>query len=143
MNVNYNSGAVMPEQAIAENKHVKITQRDGAHVISLIKRNLIEPGDVEATLKAITDLIEEKKPGAPQRHLIIDFANVDHLSSQFLHGLIQINNKVRAKGDTLKLAEIDPQIHEVFVITKLHQLFDIKPTLAEAIQATKEQGQAR
>ena len=65
--------------------------------------------------------------------LLISFANVDHLSSAALGTLITINNKVRARSGQLRLANIDPQIYEVFKITKLDRIFQIHDTTEKAM----------
>lgn len=67
----------------------------------------------------------------------MDFADVDHLSSAALGMLITINNRVRAKGGQLRLATIDPQIYEVFAITKLNKLFNICDTAEQAMSSFK------
>jgi anti-sigma B factor antagonist len=67
--------------------------------------------------------------------LLISFANVDHLSSAALGALITINNKIRQKNGQLRLASIDPQIYEVFVITRLNKLFQIHESVDDAIKS--------
>ena len=39
--------------------------------------------------------------------------------------LITINNRIKEKGGQLRLVNINPQIYEVFAITKLDKLFKI------------------
>ena len=65
--------------------------------------------------------------------VLISFQNVDHLSSAALGTLITINNKIKGKDGQLRLAEIDPQIYEVFVITKLNKLFQIFDSSEQAM----------
>jgi len=48
---------------------------------------------------------------------------------------VLVNNKIKAKGGKLRLADIDPQIYEVFVITKLNRIFDIHDTVDEAVSS--------
>jgi anti-sigma B factor antagonist len=67
--------------------------------------------------------------------LLLDFSNVDHLSSAALGMLINVNNRIRQKNGQLRLASIKPQIFEVFVITKLNKLFRILPTRTEALSS--------
>ena len=81
--------------------------------------------DIGATLNA---LIDER----PQPKLLLDFANVEHLSSAALGMLINVNNRVKQKNGQLRLANIQPQIYDVFVITKLNKLFRILATRNEA-----------
>ncbi len=57
--------------------------------------------------------------------LLLDFANVDHLSSAALGMLININNRIKQRNGQLRLANIKPQILEVFQITRLNKLFRI------------------
>ena len=81
--------------------------------------------EIGGTLNAMID--EEEAP-----KMLLDFANVDHLSSAALGMLINANNRIRQKNGQLRLANIKPQIMEVFVITKLNKLFKILTTREEA-----------
>lgn len=47
-----------------------------------------------------------------------------------------MNNKVHIfRGGQLRLANIDPQIYEVFVITRLNKLFQIHETADDAVKS--------
>ena len=52
--------------------------------------------------------------------MLISFDNVDHLSSAALGTLITIDKAVKERGGKLRLSDIDKQIYEVFVLTKLN-----------------------
>jgi anti-anti-sigma factor len=104
-------------------------KRDGDLIeVEFIDRNILD----EANIQQIGDEISALIDSASKPRLLIGFQNVDHLSSAALGTLITIRNRVRAKGGELRLAEIDPQIYEVFVITKLANIFRIHDTMAEA-----------
>ena len=90
---------------------------------------LDENGNIAQIQETLNVLIDENE----NPRLLLDFATVDHLSSAALGMLININNRVRQKNGQLRLANIKPQILEVFVITKLNKLFKILPTRAEAL----------
>lgn len=107
---------------------LRITEVDGVTQIEFIDRNILDEANIQAISDEITEIIDQS--GTPL--LLINFANVDHLSSAALGALITINNKTRDKSGTLRLANIDPQIYEVFVITRLNKLFNIHETLEEA-----------
>ncbi|MEZ5950468.1 MAG: STAS domain-containing protein [Planctomycetaceae bacterium] len=63
------------------------------------------------------------------------FPNVEYLSSGFALGkLITMDKKVKANAGKLRLCAIRPDIYEVFAITKLNKLFDIKDTQEDALQ---------
>jgi len=67
--------------------------------------------------------------------LLLNFSGVDFLSSSALGKLITLDKKVKAVGGMLKLCRIRPEIYEVFAITKLNRLFDIKDEEADALAA--------
>jgi anti-sigma B factor antagonist len=57
------------------------------------------------------------------------------LSSAALAKLITLNKKLQQVNGRLVLCNIDPQIYEVFEITKLNKLFDIQAEEQAALQA--------
>ena len=67
--------------------------------------------------------------------LLLNFSAVDFLSSAALGKLITLDKKMKAHGGALKLSNIRPEIYEVFAITKLNRLFDIKDDEADALAA--------
>ncbi len=89
--------------------------------VGFLDRNILE----EAAIQQIGDEIGQLIDASVAPKLLISFENVEHLSSAALGTLITINNRIRQKGGQLRLSNIDPQIYEVFVITKLNRLFQI------------------
>jgi anti-sigma B factor antagonist len=67
--------------------------------------------------------------------LLLNFQQVEFLSSAALGKLITLDKKVKARGGKMKLSNIRPEIYEVFAITKLNKLFDIKDDEADALAA--------
>lgn len=110
---------------------LRIITDTGVTRVEFIDRNILDEANIQAIGDEITGLIEvETEP-----KLLISFRNVDHLSSAALGTLITINNRVRDKGGQLRLADIDAQIYEVFVITRLNKLFEIHETTEKAAQS--------
>lgn len=107
---------------------LNISNNDGVTLVEFIDRNILDEANIQAISEEITAVIEQTD--SPK--LLISFSNVDHLSSAALGALITINNKIREKQGQLHLANIDPQIYEVFVITRLNKLFNIHDTTDEA-----------
>lgn len=101
--------------------------------VSFLDRNILEEATIQQIGDEISGLID--RSGNPK--ILINFENVEHLSSAALGTLITINNKVRQKGGQLRLSNIDPQIYEVFVITKLNKLFQIHDSNEKAIASFK------
>lgn len=108
---------------------LRVSDREGVTTVEFVDRNILDEANIQAISEEISSLIDRTE--APK--LLISFSNVDHLSSAALGALITINHRVRDREGQLRLANIDPQIYEVFVITRLNKLFEIHDTAAEAI----------
>ncbi len=108
---------------------IRVNDQDGVTRIEFVDRNILD----EANIQQIGDEIGQIIDARAQPKVLISFHNVDHLSSAALGTLITINNKIRGKDGQLRLAEIDPQIYEVFVITKLNKLFQIHDSSDQAM----------
>jgi anti-sigma B factor antagonist len=114
----------------ASDSRLRVRKDSGVTIVEFVDRNILDEANIQMIGDEITTLIEADS--APK--LLISFANVDHLSSAALGTLITINNKLRQKGQ-LRLANIDPQIYEVFVITRLNNIFKIMPTTEDAMKS--------
>ncbi|MEM8756448.1 MAG: STAS domain-containing protein [Planctomycetota bacterium] len=114
---------------MATDSRLRVTEGNGVTRVEFIDRNILDEANIQAIGDEIGGIIEASSP--PK--MVISFSNVDHLSSAALGQLITINNKVREKGGQLRLADIDPQIYEVFAITKLNKIFQIHETTDEAV----------
>ncbi len=108
---------------------LRVTELDGVTRIEFVDRNILDEANIQQIGEEISQIVDSQ----PQPKLLISFDNVDHLSSAALGTLITINNKVRGKDGQLRLANIDPQIYEVFVITKLNKLFQIHEDSEQAL----------
>lgn len=67
--------------------------------------------------------------------LLIDFQNVDYLSSAVLGKMVALKKLVDEAKGMLKLCNIKPSIRQIFSITKLDKLIEIHPDQAAAIKA--------
>jgi anti-sigma B factor antagonist len=111
----------MPPVAVSTHKDIRVVEFTNNKILD--EANI---EDIRRTLDHMIDEVERPK-------LLLDFATVDHLSSAALGMLINTNNRVKGKNGQLRLANIKPQIFEVFEITKLNKLFKILPTRTEAL----------
>lgn len=117
----------------SKDSRLRVRRIDNVTQVEFIDRNILDEGNIQAIAEEIARLIESD----PAPRLLICFQNVDHLSSAALGALITINNKVRDRGGQLRLSNIDPQIQEVFAITRLTKIFQIHETAEEAFRSFK------
>jgi anti-sigma B factor antagonist len=101
--------------------------------IDFLDKNILE----ETNIQQIGDEIAAILEGGNAPKLLLCFQNVEHLSSAALGTLITVSNNVKKKGGQLRLSNIDPQIYEVFVITKLNKLFQIHEDVEKARKSFK------
>ncbi len=115
----------------SDDSRLRVKKENGITHVEFLDRNILD----EANIAKIGDEILELIENDPDPRLLIRFSNVDHLSSAALGTLITIHNKVKNAGGQLRLADIDPQIYEVFAITRLNMLFDIHETSEQAAES--------
>ena len=92
-------------------------------------RKIIDAAAIQELGEELFALVEQSN----LHNLILNFANVEFLSSAALNTLIMLEKKVKAHRGKLRLCNLRPEIYEVFAITRLNVLFDIKPTEQEAL----------
>ena len=59
------------------------------------------------------------------RKLILNFTNIEFMSSSFLGLLVKIHKRLADIGQNLEICNIAPEIYKVFKITQLDKVFDI------------------
>ena len=69
-----------------------------------------------------------------KKKLLLDFANVEYLSSAALGKLITLDKKMKAQAGRMRLCNIRPGIYEVFAITRLNKVFDIRDSRDEGMK---------
>jgi anti-sigma B factor antagonist len=108
---------------------LRVKQSNGVTTVEFIDRNILDEANIHQIGEELARLVD----ASPVPKLLVSFANVDHLSSAALGALITVNHRVRDRKGQLRLANIDPQISEVFKITKLDKLFQIHDTTDSAL----------
>lgn len=109
--------------------HLKIKRQESVSVVEFADRKILEELSIQEIGEELNRLVESE----PRIKLLLNFKNVDHLSSAALGMLITLNNKVKDQSGTLKLSDINRQIYEVFKITRLNKVFTIHDTADQAL----------
>lgn len=115
----------------AADSQLRVRKVDGITHVEFVDRNILDEANITRIRDEITGLIDADN--TPK--LLLSFSNVDHLASAALGMLITIHNRLKSKNGQLRLCDIDPQIHEVFVITKLNKLFQIHENKDAALKS--------
>ena len=114
---------------MADYKRLRVSEIGDVTVVRFTDQRIIDESVIQELGSELFALVEKENRSA----VLLSFENVDFLSSAALGKLITLDKKVKAHEGRLKLTSIRPEIYEVFTITKLDQLFDIKGSEAEAL----------
>ena len=90
-------------------------------VVNFVDKKILDEQNIQVIGEQLFSLVDE----LGRRKVLLNFKNVEFLSSAALGKLITLNRKLQSAGGKLVLCEIIPQIYEVFEITKLNKLFTI------------------
>ncbi len=110
-----------------------VCEVDDVTRIEFVDRNILEEANIQQIGEEIATIVDRQA----NPKILLSFENVEHLSSAALGTLITVNTKVKQKGGQLRLSNIDKQIYEVFVITKLNKLFQIHDNNEKALASFK------
>ncbi len=94
---------------------------------------LLSESSIQQMANDIIELINKTQ----QPNVLLDFQEVKFMSSAALGALIRVNKKCKEFKINLKLCSINPEIMQVFKITKLDKIFAIFPDAPAAYAASK------
>lgn len=114
---------------MAVHRRLQLSQVGDVSVVRFVDRKILDEANIQELGQELFQLIEEED----RKNLLLNFSSVEFLSSAALGKLITLDKKVKARSGKLKLSNIRPEIYEVFAITKLNKLFDIKDDEADAL----------
>jgi anti-sigma B factor antagonist len=107
-------------------------ERMGPVAVARFTREVVLNGqEAEAAGERLNALAAE--PGCPR--LLLDFANVQSLSSLMLGKLVGLNRTVETAGGRLALCNLRPPIREIFDVTRLSQILYIYAAEQEALDS--------
>lgn len=116
---------------MAELKRINIKEVGQVTVIRFADKKILDEANIQELGQELFSLAESEN----HQNLLLNFSDVEFLSSAALGKLITLDKKVKTHGGSLKLSDIRPEIYEVFAITKLNRVFDIKDDEADALEA--------
>ena len=116
---------------MVEHRRMQVSEVGDVSVVRFVDRKILDEANIQELGQELFQLAEDDN----RKKLLLNFVSVEFLSSAALGKLITLDKKVKARGGRLKLSNIRPEIYEVFAITKLNKLFDIKDDEADALAA--------
>jgi anti-sigma B factor antagonist len=99
--------------------------------VSFTDKKILDEQTIQLIGEQLSSLVDEMG----RKKLLLNFSNVELLSSAALGKLVTLNRKIKEAGGKLVLCRINPNIYEVFEITKLNKIIDIRKDEQEGLQA--------
>ena len=116
---------------MAANRHLEVSEVDDVTVVRFLDRKILDEANIQELGQELFELVETER----RAKILLNFNNVEFLSSAALGKLITLDRKQKAQQGELKLSNIRPEIYEVFAITKLNKLFEILDDESDALAA--------
>ena len=116
---------------MADHRRINVEEIGGVTVARFVDKKILDETNIQNIGAQLFALVEEDG----RKKILLDFENVEYLSSAALGKLITMDKKVKSAGGTLKLCSVRPEIYEVFAITKLNKVFDIQEDQERALES--------
>ena len=112
-----------------QNPRLSVETEGGVTIVQLADRKILDEVNITEIGNGLNALVAE----TDDVKLVVDFASVSHMSSSALGMLITLHKRIREKSGQLRLCNVQPAIYEVFVITRLNEIFRIFQSRQEAL----------
>lgn len=116
---------------MAGKRRISVTDVGEISVVRFSDRKIVDSANIEEMGEELSSLVEKEK----RKFILLNFETVEFLSSAALNTLIRLDKKVKAAGGKLIMCGLRSEIMEVFKITRLDRVFQIKKTEAEGTDA--------
>jgi len=116
---------------MATHRRIEVSKVGDVTVVKFLDKKILEETGIQELGSELFSLVELDN----RKSILLNFTGVEFLSSAALGKLITLDRKVKAHKGRLKMSNIRPEIFEVFQITKLNKVFDIRKDEPEAISA--------
>jgi anti-sigma B factor antagonist len=103
----------------------------GAHVVEFTRADLTDA----ALIKTIGDDIYHVVRRLDQPKVVVDFQNVERLSSAALGMLIALDKVITRQSGQLRIANVREDVLEIFKITRLDNVMPIRKSTQEAVDS--------
>ena len=115
--------------SMSERRRITVNTVGDVHVVRFNDRKILDTTYIGELGEELFSLLEE--PGSHK--LLLNFDGVEFLSSGALNKLIFLDRRVKEVSGSLRLTNLRPELNEVFMITRLHELFQIFEDEVEAL----------
>jgi|TARA_B110001454_G_C12431988_1_gene313975 anti-sigma B factor antagonist len=114
--------------AMSTLNRIDVSDVGDVSVVQFRDRKILDESNIQEMGQELFELVDQNRS-----KVLLNFMNVEFLSSAALGKLITLDKKIKTATGQLKLSNIRPEIYEVFAITRLNKLFDIHEDESDAL----------
>ncbi len=112
-------------------RRIQPVKKGNVHIVVFKDKKILD----DTVLDEIKTEVNRLMGNAAGPDMLLDFTNVEFMSSAMLGLLGQLHRKISAGQGRLKMCGIRPEIFQVFKLTNLDKLFKIHPDTAAGLAA--------
>ncbi len=116
---------------MADFQQITVAEEGTVTIVRFVDSKIRDEDQIQVLGDELFSLVDNDNT----KSLLLNFEDVEIMSSAALGKLIRLDKKVKKSEGKLKLCSICANIYEVFSITKLDQMYDIHPDQASALGA--------
>jgi anti-sigma B factor antagonist len=105
-----------------------VEEEKGSVVVIRMNGKLLGGSEAETFQKQMKDYVTQGR-----NNILIDLSKVSWVNSSGLGMLIAAYHTVKSAGGTFKLTGVNQRIEQIFMVTKLHTIFDTYEEEAAAL----------
>jgi anti-sigma B factor antagonist len=109
---------------------MEVEQVGGVTVVKVLHRRVLTEAAVATLGGQLRSLVED----SGHRHLVLNFGQVERLSSALLGQLVALSRALRRVGGRLALCEVRPEFYPGFRVLALHKDLPLYRSEGEALQ---------
>jgi anti-sigma B factor antagonist len=113
-----------------------ISRINNVAVVTFATASLLDPADMELTARELYGLADKQA----QRKIVLDFSDVNFLSSQMLSVILSLNKRCQAIGGAVVVCGLRPELRKVFEIANLDRILRVEPDEEAALNALGTSG---
>src|SRR5438067_38643 len=111
-------------------RRLEVEESGDVTIVNFIDKKILDEQNIQKIGEDLFSLVDE----LGRKKILLNFSNVEYLSSAALGKFITLNKKVQTAAGKLVMCNINDDIFEVFEITKLNKLFNIQKDEQTALQ---------
>jgi anti-sigma B factor antagonist len=108
-------------------------------VVYFTDAKILDEARIQQIGKELMDKAGEAET-TDSKNMLVNFQGVQFMSSAMIGKLVLLNKKAKSANLNLKFCSISPNVLEVFKITRLNKVFDIKTDEDSGLKAFGKKG---